>query len=91
MINKGIGRAVKYSGLGGLDSIFGFLFGFVRGYVICVLIFSGIDIVINYKKWPINVNKSYIFPYIEKGSNYIIKEFPNEDKYKDSKEKIEEL
>ena len=91
MVNKGIGKAVKYSGLGGLDSIFGFFFGFIRGYVICVLIFSTVDIVYNYSKWPINTNKSYIFPYIEKGSNYLIKEFPNEKKYQDSKEKIEEL
>jgi membrane protein required for colicin V production len=91
MINKGISKAVKYSGLGGLDSIFGFFFGFIRGYVICVLIFSGVDIVYNYNKWPIKVNKSYTFPYIEKGSNYLIKEFPNEKKYQDSKEKIEEL
>ena len=91
MLNKGIGKAVKYSGLGGLDSIFGFFFGFIRGYIICVLIFSTVDIVYNYSKWPINTNKSYIFPYIEKGSNYLIKEFPNEKKYQDSKEKIEEL
>ena len=91
MINKGISKAVKYSGLGGLDSIFGFFFGFIRGYVICVLIFSGVDIIYNYNKWPIKMNKSYIFPYIEKGSNYLIKEFPNEKKYQDSKEKIEEL
>ena len=91
MINKGISRAVKYSGLGGLDSLFGFFFGFVRGYVICVLIFSGADIVYNYNKWPINTDKSYTFPYIEKGSNYLIKELPNEKKYQDSKEKIEEL
>ena len=91
MVNKGIGKAVKYSGLGGLDSIFGFFFGFIRGYIICVLIFSTVDIVYNYSKWPINTNKSYIFPYIEKGSNYLIKEFPNEKKYQDSKEKIEEL
>ena len=91
MINKGISKAVKYSGLGGLDSIFGFFFGFIRGYVICVLIFSGVDIVYNYNKWPIKVNKSYTFPYIEKGSNYLIKEFPNEKKYQDSKQKIEEL
>ena len=55
MINKGIGKAVKYSGLGGLDSIFGFFFGFIRGYIICVLIFSAIDIVYNYSKWPINM------------------------------------
>ena len=91
MINKGIGRAVKYSGLGGLDSIFGFFFGFIRGYIICVLIFSAVDLVYNYSKWPINYNKSYVFPYIEKGSNYLIKVFPNEKKYQDSKEKIEEL
>ena len=91
MINKGIGKAVKYSGLGGLDSTFGFFFGFIRGYIICVLIFSAIDIVYNYNKWPINIDKSYTFSYIEKGSNYLLKEFPNEKKYQDSKEKIEEL
>ena len=91
MINKGIGKAVKYSGLGSLDSAFGFFFGFIRGYVVCVLIFSSIDIVYNHNKWPINIDKSFTFPYIEKGSNYLIKEFPNEKKYQNSKEKIEEL
>ncbi len=91
LVNKGISKAVKYSGLGGLDSIFGFFFGFIRGYVISVLIFSAIDIVYNYNKWPINTDKSYTFPYIEKGSNYFIKVFPNEKKYQNSKEKIEEL
>jgi membrane protein required for colicin V production len=91
MINKGIGRAVKYSGIGRLDSVFGFFFGFVRAYVISVILFSGVNIIYNYNKWPINMNKSYIFPIIEKGSNYLIKEFPNEKKYQDSKEKIEEL
>ena len=91
MINKGIGKAVKYSGLGGLDSIFGFFFGFIRGYIICVILFSAVDIVYNYSKWPVKTNKSFTFPYIEKGSNYLIKEFPNEKKYQDSKEKIEEL
>ena len=39
----------------------------------------------------INTDKSYTFPYIEKGSNYLLKEFPNEKNYQDSKEKIEEL
>ena len=28
---------------------------------------------------------------LEKGSNYLIKEFPNEKTYQDSKEKIQEL
>ena len=91
MINKGIGKAVSYSGIGSLDTVFGFFFGFIRAYIISICIFSGIHIVYNYDKWPTNLNKSYIFPYLEKGSNYLLKEFPNEKTYKDSKEKIEEL
>jgi membrane protein required for colicin V production len=91
MINKGISKAVKFVGLGRLDSIFGLFFGFIRSYVVCVCLFSAIDIVYNYNKWPINVNKSYTFPYLEKGSNYLVKEFPNEETYQDSREKIEDL
>ena len=91
LINKGISKAVRYTGLGSLDTIFGFFFGFVRSYIIAICIFSGIHIVYNSDKWPINVNKSYIFPYLEKGSNYLLKEFPNEKTYKDSKEKINEI
>ena len=91
MISKAISRAIKYTGIGSLDTTFGFFFGFVRGYIICVCIFSGLHIVYNHEKWPINLKKSYIFPYIEKGSSYLLKEFPNEKTYQDSKEKIEEL
>ena len=91
LVNKGISKAVSYTGIGGLDTTFGFFFGFIRAYIISVCIFSGIHIVYNYDKWPINTEQSYIFSYIEKGSNYLIKEFPNEKTYQDSKEKIEEL
>tara|TARA_Y100001933_G_scaffold108021_1_gene108289 strand:- start:498 stop:986 length:489 start_codon:yes stop_codon:yes gene_type:complete len=91
LINKGIGKAVRYTGIGGLDTTFGFFFGFLRAYIISVCIFSGVHIVYNYDKWPINFDKSYTFPYLQKGSNYLIKEFPNEKTYQDSKEKIEEL
>ena len=91
MVNRGISKAVSYSGIGSLDTIFGFFFGFVRAYIISIFIFSGIHIVYNYDKWPINLDKSYIFPYLEKGSNYLLKEFPNEKTYQDSKEKIENL
>ena len=91
LVNKGISKAVSYTGIGGLDTTFGFFFGFIRAYIISVCIFSAIHIVYNYDKWPINMDQSYVFPYIEKGSNYLIKEFPNEKTYQDSKEKIEEL
>ena len=91
LINKGISKAISYTGIGGLDKIFGFFFGFIRAYIIAVCIFSGVHVIYNHDKWPINNNQSYIFPYLEKGSNYLIKEFPNEKTYQDSKEKIEEL
>ena len=91
MVNRGISKAVSYSGIGSLDTVFGFFFGFVRAYIISLFIFSCIHIVYNYDKWPINLDKSYIFPYLEKGSNYLLKEFPNEKTYQDSKEKIDEL
>ena len=91
LINKGISKAVRYTGIGGLDTTFGFFFGFIRAYIISVCIFSGVHIVYNYDKWPINFDKSYVFPYLEKGSSYLIKEFPNEKTYQDSKEKITDL
>ena len=88
IISKGISRSVQYTGIGSLDSIFGFFFGFLRAYIISICIFSAIHIVYNYDKWPININQSYTFPYLEKGSNYLIKEFPDEKTYQDSKEKL---
>ena len=91
IINKGLSKAIRYTGIGSLDTLFGFFFGFIRAYIISVFIFSAVHIVYNHDKWPINLDKSYIFPYLEKGSNYLLKEFPNEKTYQDSREKIEEL
>ena len=91
MVNRGISKAIRYTGIGSLDTVFGFFFGFIRAYIISICIFSGAHIVYNYDKWPINLDKSFVFPYLEKGSNYLLKEFPNEKTYQDSREKIEEL
>ena len=91
IINRVISKLVHFMGVGGLDTTFGFFFGFIRAYIVSVCIFSVVHVVYNYDKWPININQSYVFPYLKKGSNYLIKEFPNEKTYQDSKEKIEEL
>ena len=91
MINKGISKAVTYSGMGTLDKIFGFFFGFLKGYFIAVCVFATINIVYNHKNWPLDLKKSFSFPWVEKGNNYLIKEFPNEKQYKDAKEKVQEL
>ena len=91
LINKGLSKAIRYTGVGSLDTIFGFFFGFIKAYIISIFIFSGVHIVYNYDKWPLKLNQSYIFPYLEKGSNYLLRKFPNEKTYQESKEKIEEL
>ena len=33
LINKGVSKAVRYTGIGGLDTTFGFFFGFIRAYI----------------------------------------------------------
>ena len=91
LINKGIGKTIKYTGIGSLDKFFGFLFGFFRAYIIAVCIFTTINIVYNLNRWPINLNKSISFDWVEKGSNFLIKEFPSKKEYEDAKEKIENI
>ena len=91
MINRGIRKAVRFTGLGSLDTMFGFFFGFIKAYIISVCIFSGVHIVYNHDKWPVNLSKSLIFPYLEKGSNYLLEKFPDEKTYQKSKEKIKNI
>jgi len=91
LINKSIKKAITYSGIGTIDKIFGFFFGFFRAYVIVICIFATIDIIYNYKKWPIDLDQSIIFPLVEKGSNYLINEFPDKKQYEDSKDKVQKI
>ena len=65
--------------------------GFIRAYIISVCIFATIDIIYSSDKWPIDLGGSYTFELVEKGSNYLIKEFPDKKEYEDAKEKVQEL
>ena len=91
LINKGINRAVTYSGLGNLDRIFGFFFVFFRAYVIVVCIYTTFNIIYNYHKWPINLDDAFTYVWVEKVSNYLIKEFPNKKDYEETKEKVQDI
>ena len=91
MINKSIGKAIKYTGIGGIDKFFGFFFGILRTYVVCICIFSTVNNFFDYKNWPIDVDNSITFSYIEKGSSFLSNEFPNKEEYQDAKENIQEL
>ena len=91
IINKGIRKTVKYTGIGKVDAFFGFLFGFVKAYIISVCLFTAVDIVYNSSKWPMDNSKSFTFSYVEKGSNYLKKEFPSKKEYEDAKEKVSDI
>ena len=91
LINKVINRAITYSVLGNLDRIFGFFFGFIRAYIILVCIYTTINIVYNHKKWPINLHDAFTYAWVEKGSNYLIKEFPDKKDYEETKEKVQDI
>ena len=91
LVNKALSKAVTYSGIGTVDKVFGFFFGFVKAYVVVVCLFTVVHIVYNHDKWPVNLKDSYTFTWVEKGSNYLIKEFPDEKEYEDAKEKVQDI
>ena len=91
-IGKIISNAVTYSGLGSADKTFGFLFGIFKGYVICVCIFSLFNWFYPHNDWPIKTEDTYSFEIIYKGSEFLIKEFPNsKEYYQETEEKIENI
>ena len=91
LINRGLKKAVIYTGLGSLDKTFGFFFGIVKSYILAVCIFTTINIVYNYDRWPINIEKSISFQWVEKGSNYLIREFPDQKEHENAKQKIKDI
>ncbi len=91
LINKALSKVVSYSGIGTIDKVFGFLFGIVKTYVVVVCLYTAAHIVYNHDKWPINLDDSFTFDWVEKGSNYLIKEFPDEKEYEEAKEKVQDI
>ena len=91
LINKALSKAVTYSGIGTIDKVFGFLLGFVKAYVVVVCLYTVAHIVYNHDKWPMNLDDSFTFTWVEKGSNYLIKEFPDEKEYEEAKEKVKDI
>ena len=89
--NKAVSKAITYTGLGSLDKIFGFIFGFIWAYIIAVCVFTTVDIVYNHDKWPIKQKRSLTYEWVENGSNYLIKVFPDKEQYEDTKDKVQEL
>ncbi len=90
LLNKAISKVITYTGLGSVDKIFGFFFGIAKGYILLVCLFTALDVIYDSKKWPLNLKDSITFTWVEKGSIYLIKVFPNQKQYEDAKEKVQD-
>ena len=91
LIGKSLGRAVTWTGVGPIDKAFGFLFGFFKGYIVSICLFSVFNWFYPYQNWGISAEKALSFDLIKKGSEILIKEFPSSEDFIDTKEKIEKI
>ena len=91
-IGKAIARAVTYSGMGSVDKSFGLIFGIFKSYIICVCLFSLLNWFYPHTNWPIEIEDTYSFKIIYKGSEFLVDEFPNsKDYYEQTEEKLEKI
>ena len=91
LIGKSLGKAVTWTGVGSIDKGFGFLFGFFKGYVVFVCLFSILNWFYPYQNWGISAEDAISFNLINKGSTILIEEFPSSEDFIDTKEKIEKI
>ena len=91
LIGKSLGRAVTWTGVGPIDKAFGFLFGFFKGYIVSICLFSIFNWFYPYQNWGISSESAISFELISKGSEILIKEFPSSEDFIDTKEKIEKI
>ena len=91
LIGKTLSKAITWTGVGSIDKVFGFLFGFFKGYVVCICLFSIFNWFYPYQNWGISAEDAISFNLINKGSEILIEEFPSSDDFIDTKEKIEKI
>ena len=91
VIGRSLGRAITWTGVGSVDKAFGLLFGFFKGYIVSVCLFSIFNWFYPYQNWGISAERAISFNIINKGSEILIDEFPSNEDFIDTKEKIEKI
>ena len=91
VIGKSLSRAVTWTGVGPIDKTFGLLFGFFKGYLVSVCLFSILNWFYPYQNWGISAEDAVSFNLINNGSEVLIKEFPSSEDLIETKEKIEKI
>ena len=88
---KALNRTVSWTGVGSIDKTFGLLFGFFKGYIISVCLFSLLNWFYPYQNWGISVEKAISFDVVKKGSEMLIEEFPSSEDFINTKDTIEKI
>ena len=91
VVGKSLGRVVTWTGVGMVDKSFGLIFGFFKGYVVSVCLFSILNWFYPYQNWDISAEDAISFNIIKKGSEILVEEFPSNEDFMDTKEKIEKI
>ncbi len=91
LVGKVLGKALTWTGVGSIDKTFGLLFGVFKGYVVSVCIFSILNWFYPYQNWGISAEDAFSFNLVNKGSKMLIEEFPSNEDFIDTKEKIEKI
>ena len=91
LIGKALSRAVTWTGVGSIDKGFGFLFGFFKGYIVSICLFSIFNWFYPYQNWGISAEDAFSFNIVVRGSEILIEEFPSSEDFIDTKEKIEKI
>ena len=91
IIGKGLSKAVTWTGVGSIDKTFGLLFGFFKGYVISICLFSILNWFYPFQNWGISAEEAFSFNIVIRGSEILIEEFPSSEDFIDTKEKIEKI
>ncbi len=91
LVGRSLNKAVTWTGLGSIDKTFGLIFGLFKGYVVSVCLFSIFNWFYPYQNWGISAEDAMSFDVVKKGSEVLIEEFPNNEDFIDTKEKIEKI
>jgi membrane protein required for colicin V production len=91
VLGKSLGRTVQWTGLGSVDKSFGIIFGFFKGYIVTVCLFSLFNWFYSYEKWGISTESAFSFNVVKKGSDLLVDEFPNYKDLINTKEEIEKI
>ena len=91
LVGKSLSRAMTWTGAGSIDKSFGLLFGFFKGYVVAVCLFSLFNWFYPYQNWGISAEDAISFNIVKKGSEILVEEFPSSNDFIDTKDKIEKI